>query len=135
MTTPFFLGVTSCLPPWLIHVFSRIRRLPSARFSELWQLHGIVVGLRMRIACLVADCFNHRVMRWSPGATCGELVAGGHDFGDCLDQLSHPCCIAVGPDGSLCVSDTYNHRVLRWAMGDCCGTIVAGGRDAGSGLE
>ena len=89
LTMPIFLGDIFCLSAVLS---------PDA-FSELWQVHGPLAFLGMRIACLVADLLNHRVMRWSPGDISGELVAGGHDFGDGLAQLRNPCCFAVGPDG------------------------------------
>ena len=38
----------------------------------------------------ICDTANHRVQRWSPGATCGETVAGGNGSGKATNQLSFP---------------------------------------------
>mmetsp|Transcript_63808 Transcript_63808/g.152171 ORF Transcript_63808/g.152171 Transcript_63808/m.152171 type:complete len:679 (-) Transcript_63808:183-2219(-) len=65
-------------------------------------------------AVLVADTFNHRVVRYAPGCSHGEIVAGGRGCGARLDQLNHPSGIAIDRDGSLFIADTGNHRVLRY---------------------
>jgi hypothetical protein len=74
-------------------------------------------------------------MRWLPGATQGEIVAGGHGGGNGLHQLRHPWGIAVDGEGAVLVADTGNHRVMRWLPGATQGEIVAGGNGAGSGMH
>jgi sugar lactone lactonase YvrE len=79
-------------------------------------------------AMLVADSANNRVMRWVPGATQGEIVAGGHGGGSGLHQLSKPIGIAVNGEGAMLVADFVNHRVMRWVPGATQGEIAAGAK-------
>jgi len=74
-------------------------------------------------------------VRWAPGATQGEIVAGGHGEGSGLHQLNCPHGIAVDSEGALIVVDGGNARVVRWAPGATQGEIVAGGHGEGSGLH
>lgn len=103
----------------------------------LHQLNGPGRGVAIdhKGALLVADHFNHRVMRWAAGATKGSIAAGGHGPGDGLHQLEHPQGITVDDEGALLVADAFNHRVMRWAPGATHGSIVAGGHGCGDGLH
>jgi sugar lactone lactonase YvrE len=75
---------------------------------------------------LVAEVHNHRVMRWSPGATEGIRVAGSGHAGTSLDRLYYPYGIALDGDNVL-VAEYHGHRVSSWAPGATECTVVAGG--------
>jgi sugar lactone lactonase YvrE len=63
----------------------------------------------------IADCDNHRIVRWKYGAKTGEVVAGGNGQGNRLDQLNMPTDVIVDKnDGSLIICDQGNKRVARW---------------------
>ena len=67
---------------------------------------------------------NGRVMRWVPGATQGEIVAGGHGYGSGLHQLSLTANIAVDGAGAVLVADCgYAHTLaqleLPWLVPMC----------------
>ena len=83
----------------------------------------------------LVDTFSHRVLRWAPGATQGEIVAGGHGAGFGLRQLNQPFGIAVYREVFLIVVDRLNHRVMRLFPGVTQGEIVAGGNGPGGGLH
>ncbi|CAF4170874.1 unnamed protein product, partial [Adineta steineri] len=61
----------------------------------------------------VSDWVNNEVRRWKQGDTKGELVAGGNDQGDHLNQLSDPRNIFLDKNESLYISDHNNHRVMK----------------------
>lgn len=82
-----------------------------SRCDQLNYPKGVVADLSG--AVLVADTFNHRVMRWSPGASRGEVIVGGNGCGYALDQLHRPIGLAFDGEGGLLIADTGNHRVLR----------------------
>ena len=87
---------------------------------------------------LVADPFNHRVVRWREAAREGEVVAGGNGAGNRLDQLQKPGDVAVERDGAMLVVDTFNHRVVRWRAASREGEVshgVVGGLVSFSPLE
>ena len=55
-------------------------------------------------------------MAWQPGATQGEIVAGGHGQGDRTDYLNNPTDVLVDKDtDSLIISDMGNRRIVRWS--------------------
>ena len=80
----------------------------------------------------VADCGNHRVVKWTKGAKEGLVVAGGQGRGDGFGQLHRPSGIFVDRLGSVYVADQWNHRVMRWSSGAKEGEVVAGGNGQGS---
>jgi hypothetical protein len=45
---------------------------------------------------------NGRVHEWTPGATAGITVAGGHGWGSAADQLENPQQVFVDGHGHLC---------------------------------
>ncbi|CAF1308431.1 unnamed protein product [Rotaria sp. Silwood1] len=50
------------------------------------------------------------------GATHGQVVAGGHDQGDRLDQLNGPFDVLIDKEmDSLIICDRDNRRVVRWS--------------------
>jgi len=101
--------------------------------SGLHQLHGPRTLLMEPEtgAMIIADLWNHRVMRWMPGAEAGEIIAGGNGTGKKINQIAWPYGLALDHDGVLYVSDHLNHRVMRWAVGAAEGEVVAGGRGPG----
>lgn len=84
---------------------------------------------------LVSEEGNHRVTRWAPGATEGEVVAGGNGAGAELDQLDCPRGIALDEDGHLLIADSGNNRVVRWDLQSSQGELVAGGCGEGKSLR
>ncbi|CAM4849321.1 unnamed protein product, partial [Rotaria magnacalcarata] len=67
----------------------------------------------------VSDCGNHRVMKWTKGAT-----------------EDGPQGIFVNTLGALYVADSGNHRVMRWTQGDKKqGTVIVCGNGYGAGAN
>merc|ERR1711920_313941 len=80
----------------------------------------------------IADCVNHRVQRWAPGASEGTTVAGGNGSGQAHNQLNFPSGIFVTSDETIYVADDSNHRVVKWQVGAPNGVAVAGGHGLGN---
>jgi hypothetical protein len=81
------------------------------------------------------DVYNHRIQKWTPGASQGITVAGvenGVGSGHNLHNLYTPRGVYVTTDGSVYIADTGNHRIQKWGLGESLGTSVAGGHDQGS---
>ena len=84
----------------------------------------------------VSDFQFDQVVKWSPGASTGELVAGGNGRGSALNQLSHPQgVVSVSAIGSILVADENNHRVVKWNPGAPTGEVVAGRNGPGAALN
>lgn len=83
----------------------------------------------------IADQFNHRVQKWTPGATKGITVAGVAGQGDGADQLNYPMGVAVDAKGNLYVSDAANSRIQMFVPGSVMGVTVAGGNGRGNGAK
>lgn len=81
----------------------------------------------------VADQFNHRVQRWTPGATTGVTVAGGNGEGSSPAHLYYPLGVTIDEAGDLYIADAGNNRIQRWTPGANQGVTVAGGHGKGSG--
>ena len=65
----------------------------------------------------VADCFNHRIVRWKYGATSGQVVAGGNGSGNRPDQLNHPTDVVFDKQKNcLIICDRGNRRVVQWPL-------------------
>jgi len=79
----------------------------------------------------IADQFNHRVQKWTPGATKGITVAGVGGQGNAADQLNYPMAVAVDDKGNLYVSDAANSRIQMFVPGSVLGITVAGGYGRG----
>jgi sugar lactone lactonase YvrE len=75
---------------------------------------------------------NHRVVRWGPGASTPQVVAGGNGAGSGLHQLYNPYDVFVDNNLNVYVSDHTNHRIQKWAYGATSGVTVAGGNGQGS---
>ncbi|CAM4949627.1 unnamed protein product [Rotaria socialis] len=72
----------------------------------------------------VADSKNHRIVKWEPGATAGQIVAGGKGSGNSSDQFNHPSDVVVDRDGTIYISDTENRRIQQWTRGAKNGKTV-----------
>ncbi len=80
----------------------------------------------------VADTYNHRIMKWTPGDVNATVVAGGNGSGTATNQLKTPHGVAIDSSGNIYVSDFYNNRVMKWAPGATEGVVVAGGNGYGN---
>ena len=80
----------------------------------------------------IADRYNHRIVKWIPGAKQGEIVAGGNGNGLDANQLDHPTAIILDESGNMYIVDEKNHRIQKWEPESSEGTTVAGGNVPGS---
>jgi sugar lactone lactonase YvrE len=99
---------------------------PNAGFSSALGLTGDAQG-----NIYVCDAYNHRVMKWAPGATAGVVVAGGSS-GSGASQLNYPGAIFIDNENNLYVCDVSNYRVQKFSNGSNIGITVAGGNFNGS---
>ncbi|CAF1420129.1 unnamed protein product [Adineta ricciae] len=63
----------------------------------------------------VADCYNHRIVRWCK-AKEGELIIGGNGQGEKTNQLSYPGSLSFDVDGNLYIADGGNNRIQRFDL-------------------
>lgn len=73
---------------------------------------GIFVDANQNI--YIADTNNARVVKWSKGATYGQIVAGGYGAGSGTAQLYGPMDVVVDKSGAVYITDTVNNRVQKW---------------------
>ncbi|CAF1096241.1 unnamed protein product [Adineta steineri] len=65
----------------------------------------------------IADSMNHRIVRWKFDADKGEVVAGGTESVDEIDQLKLPTDVILDKEKtSLIICDQRNKRVIRWSL-------------------
>ena len=83
-----------------------------ALFSQLNYPGAVIVDQSGTL--YIADCGNHRIVRWRKGATVGEVLVGGNSAGSRSDQLNVPRDLLFDRQGNLFVADRYNHRVQRF---------------------
>ena len=75
----------------------------------------------------VSDGLYGRVVKWSPGALTGVLVAGNGSSGYGSGQLGFPLGIIVdSPSNTLYIADYSSHTIVTWPSGLTAGTVVAG---------
>ena len=85
----------------------------------------------------IADWKNHRIVQWKYDSKNGEVVAGGNESGNRMDQLDQPTDVIVDKkNNSLIIWDGGNKRVIRWFLQNnqnqqiiisyirCCGIIM-----------
>ncbi|CAF1463108.1 unnamed protein product [Adineta ricciae] len=81
--------------------------------NQLHRPNGLFIDKSHNI--FIADCLNHRIMKWEPSANEGEIVAGGTGIGNRMNQLNRPTDVIVDEqDNSLIIADRGNRRVIRW---------------------
>ena len=83
----------------------------------------------------VADSYNHRVQKWTQGATSGITVAGGNGLGSDSNQLNYPTGVFVDTVGNVYVADQRNNRIQKWLPGATSGITVAGGNGRGGAMN
>ncbi len=94
--------------------------------------NGICVdaGNNIYVADNLSDTRNNnygRIVKWAPGATIGELVAGGKGFGNAPDQIAFAAGVTLDAAGNIYVSDAVNNRVQLWKPGSDHGINIANG--------
>jgi len=63
----------------------------------------------------ISDYGNDRIVEWKYDAKISQLVAGGNDAGNRMDQLSYPRDVIVDKKtDSLIICDRSNDRVVQW---------------------
>ncbi|CAF3856677.1 unnamed protein product [Rotaria sp. Silwood1] len=83
-----------------------------SNLDQLMAPHGMFVD--DDDAIYVADGANQRVIKWVPGATTGQVVAGGNGKGNNSDQFEFVTKVVVDKNGTMFICDNYNFRVQRW---------------------
>ena len=95
--------------------------------TELREPRGIYIDANGNI--YIADTGNHRVQKWTPGATSGITVAGTGISGNSSSALSMPNDVYVAADGAIYIADTGNNRIQKWLPGATSGTTVIRNND------
>ncbi len=63
----------------------------------------------------IVDRYNHRIVKWKQGEKKGEVIAGGNQEGNQMNQLALPSDIIIDKNnGSFIICDWRNKRVVRW---------------------
>ena len=73
----------------------------------------------------IADCYNHRIMRWNSGALTGIRVAGDGTGGVSATQLYYPTQIIVDSNEYVYISELGNARITCWTPNSTFGTCIA----------
>jgi len=90
--------------------------------TELRDPRGMYIDANGNI--YIADTGNHRVQKWTPGATSGITVAGTGISGTSSSELRMPNDVYVAADGAIYIADTGNDRIQKWLPGATSGTTV-----------
>lgn len=94
---------------------------------------GIVID-SSTLTLYIADTNNHRVMRYTSGATNGTVVAGGNGAGTATNQLNLPQGLHFdSTSNSLIIANAGAHNVIKWPIGSTSWTLVAGSTSGVSG--
>ena len=101
--------------------------------NELNQPHDIAYDWSLGIL-YVSEYSNHRVMQYLPGASSGNVIAGGNGAGYNNNQLYNPVGLYFdSSSNSLFIANFGAHNVVRWVIGASSWTLVAGqGGSSGS---
>ncbi|CAF1325673.1 unnamed protein product [Adineta ricciae] len=88
--------------------------------NQLYYPNGLFVDDR---GIYIADTNNHRVMKWSSGASNGEVIVNGNDQvdGKPLGQLTK---VVVDRDENVYVCDRDNKRVLKYRKDEKQGETI-----------
>ncbi|CAF0764606.1 unnamed protein product [Adineta steineri] len=74
---------------------------------------GIFIDEKKNI--FIADRSNYRLIEWKYNAKEGQIIVGGNEEGNPMDQLSYPGDVIVNrEDHSIIIADQGNGRVIRW---------------------
>ncbi len=85
--------------------------------NQLYRPSGVYVSKKTG-DIYIADEYNHRIQRWSPGATSGVTIVGISGVsGTNATMLKYPAYVMLNKNETyLYVSDNNNHRVQRYNM-------------------
>ena len=77
---------------------------------------------------LIANRFEHNIVRWRIGDSDWTLVAGNLNStrGNSPSSLNNPHGLTVDPMGNLYVADTVNQRIQFFSVGETEGRTIAG---------
>ncbi|CAF4070633.1 unnamed protein product [Adineta steineri] len=73
----------------------------------------------------ISNMVANEVIRWQHENRESKVVAGGHFYGDSLNQLHHARQIFVDKNHSVYVADNVNNRVMKWEKNAVEGILVA----------
>ena len=83
--------------------------------NQLWSPYGLDIDDDNQ-SIVIADSGNDRIVEWKMGASHGNVIAGGRDGGNRLDQLYNPTDVLIDKEtNSLFIADRWNGQVLRWS--------------------
>ena len=83
--------------------------------NQLFWPHGLDIDDDNQ-SIVIADCVNHRIVKWKIGASHGKVIAGGQGYGNRLDQLYGPTDVLIDKEtNNLFIADRDNRRVVRWS--------------------
>jgi hypothetical protein len=99
---------------------------PGPAANQLQHPYALLFDSNMSL--FIVDSENHRIQKWSSGATVGVTVAGlaNGTAGTSSYALKNPVGMAMDSVSNLYFTDRDNHRVMYWAKGATSGTIIAG---------
>lgn len=84
----------------------------------------------------IGDTNNHRVMKYSVGASSGTIVAGGYGQGFNKSQLNFPVGLYYdSSSNSLVIANAGANNIVRWTIGQSTWTIVAGNENGTLGTS
>ncbi|CAF4156377.1 unnamed protein product [Adineta steineri] len=99
--------------------------------------NGVWVDEKTKVV-YIADEDNHRIVRWLPGASIGDIIAGGQGknrnftfskkketnltifmrigMGNATYQFNTPTDLTFDSEGNLYVCDNWNHRIQKFLL-------------------
>ncbi len=63
---------------------------------------------------MLADTYNHRVMRWLEGSREGSIIIGGNGCGQQPNQFNYLTGLSFDRQGNLYVVDYNNYRIQKF---------------------
>ncbi|CAF4745777.1 unnamed protein product [Rotaria sp. Silwood1] len=85
--------------------------------NQLYWPYGLFIDDDQTV--VIADYYNHRIVKWKIGDTKGQVLVGDNGQGNRLDQLYCPRDVLMDKEtDSLIICDSFNQRVVRWSRRD-----------------
>ena len=64
----------------------------------------------------ISDSWNHRIVEWKFYANMSQVIAGGNDEGNRMNQLDHPTDLIIDKNNEfIIICDSNNKRLVRWS--------------------
>ncbi|CAF1395393.1 unnamed protein product [Adineta steineri] len=83
------------------------------QLNQLYAPIGIFIDKNKTI--FIADWANDRIVEWKYNAKKGQIIAGGDEQGNRMDQLDRPTDMIVDQQNhSIIIADRGNRRVIQW---------------------